>query len=223
LIPTEDVETTALPAFNAAGMKGYIALIGASALIAAGGANLARLDALYAAGWDMLNHGVTHTNLVGMTSAQMRAEVEPNRDAIGARWPRGANIFVTPNNGINEMIASYLESIGTVWCRNGVSNRRNTSMAVIGLDRPVWLGGEVCDNPFTLARMRAALSSTIKYGETIHMYAHNIVASPVSGSILDTDLTAFCTTFAQYRAQGLIQCPSPSNWYLGLTQPALVA
>ena len=210
-----DITDYAVPAMESAGMKGYIALWGAAATIAAGGENLARLDLLYNTyGWDILNHGTTHTTLVGMTQQQMIDEVEPNRAAILARWPRAANIFVTPNNGINATIAAYLESIGTLWCRNGAANRRNTASSVFGLDRPVWLGAQVIDNPFTASKMQFAPRSAIRYGETIHLYGHQIVTTAASGYILSTDFQAFCQDFRNLRAGSTpIECLTPSEWY----------
>jgi Polysaccharide deacetylase len=122
--------------------------------------------------------------------------------------------------GINGLIrrgVKLARSAGTVYPLQHVGN---------GLDNKIFaIDGRSLSAATTLNTWKASVDNAIKYRKTMFSICHDIVASGASGStqIDDADHTAAIAYAVGKMKQGLIDIVPVSEWYRGLTQPALVA
>ena len=76
----------------------------------------------------------------------------------------------------------------------------------------------------SLANATTNINNLLKYGGTYVAMFHVIVPSGATGSETnEADFTGFIDLLAKLRAQGTLDVKKVSDWYTGLTQPALVA
>lgn len=94
-----------------------------------------------------------------------------------------------------------------------------------GLDRKMYaIDGRALSASTTLATWQASVDSAIKYRKTMFSICHDIVPSGASGStqINQSDHDAAIAYAVAKKKQGLLDIVPVSDWYTGLTQPALV-
>lgn len=80
------------------------------------------------------------------------------------------------------------------------------------------------ESTISLATAKAVIDSTCKFGGTLFVMAHVFSAGAPTGlEWQQSDATALMAYAKAKQAQGLVDNVSVEDWYLGLTQPALVA
>ena len=139
-----------------------------------------------------------------------------SNDFIYHPWVQGLHT----DAGIAGMIARGVKvarGAGTVYPLQHVGN---------GLDQKIYaMDGRSLSAATTLVTWQASVDNAILYRKTMFSICHDVVASGASGraQINDADHTAAIAYAVAKQRQGLIDIVPVSDWYLGLTQPALVA
>lgn len=202
--------TYGLSKLNACGFVGYAAL--SFNVVDGGTANstvqptmmtTVRADAvtLYNAGWDIINHTVTHPNLGDMTSEAMMVY---QTEAARAWWlaqglVRGCEFYASPKSNSSKLSDLVLKQSGFVLQRH--ARHWNTSVTPWGIDQPDQVGsidiGSV--SGVGLNRVTGGVSAqvagsqkyslikgqvdvAVAYGDTVFLFWHGITTSGDTGS-----------------------------------------
>lgn len=186
------------------------------------------LDTIYAAGWDIATHGdVNHTgsspNLANSLSA-ITTEVARNRDYLITRgWTRAAFHYVYPGGLVGSNSEAALTACGMLTGRKVLSGRETT---YDGLANPLQLLAYSIDSGNSVNAMKGQIMKTIITGGTVFLYGHRVVNALGGDSSNEETVTNWRSKMDYLnlcRSQGMIDVVTVSNWYLGLTQPTLVA
>lgn len=221
------VETYWLPMMEAYGWDGYLALNIPTAppLETA----YARTQTFYDAGFDVVNHTSDHTNLTTLVeSAAIARKITDFRDyQLSHGWTRGSRIFAYPENAQNALTEQVVRSLGFDFCR--AIFQRNIETTQWGVPNLFHVGSYDMGNR-TLATLKTIVDGAILGGHSIMPFFHGVTAggdgSSATGdalTIYETVLQAWLDYIRSKERQGLIDVVRPTDWYLGLTQPALAA
>lgn len=187
----QDVLDIALPIFQSYGWVGYCA----AALSGSGtetettmqtgagkdpgtyqsAATRARIQALYDAGWDVIDHSTTHRRLGDMTDKGVIA-FERNRAQqwrLGHGWVRGSEFYASPQGSTSRVSEGVLRQLGVVSQRNG--RGFGTHVTPHGIDNPHQVGGfdmGSLTNGQTFAKLKAALDACVDHQCTMHGFWH---------------------------------------------------
>ena len=228
--------TTTLPYMTDRGFAGYVACHcdtdGSTSLSPTA---ISQMDQYYDAGWDIINHTLNHKNYTTeITDASaITADVLAMQAVIDSNgWTRGKGHFVYTQGAYNETTIAAVYAAGMKLQRCGVSGVFPTvADGWNGLDSIYGLcGGKEIENTVTQAQARAQIDAAILYGETVWPFWHATTTSgdaTNNSGVSTTVNTLFLQSFLDYvlmkQQQGLIDVLTPSQWYRGLTQPALVS
>ena len=180
--------------------------------------DVSRMQLLTAAGWDVVQHGVSHTGLGGLAdNGAIAAEFSGNRAQLTAMGcPAAASLFTSPNNSYSNRMIAIAAQQGVLWMRHGPNAPVLIPSGLVGLVNPLVQGaysialtaaGDAAD----LARFQALIALLKLYGASAHIYTHGVNASPVTG--LETRDTTFAAMMASANidvAAGLIKFVTPS-------------
>lgn len=172
----------------------------------------ANLDTLYAAGWAMANHSVTHPDFTGLTQAGVESEISVCRDWLLARgYDRSANHLAYPFGLRNNMVSDACIAQGVLTGRVAA-----TDSFTPGADNLLVLAADYVLNTETLADIIDHVDTALRSGKTIIVVFHRIKDTPTETSDWST-----------VKFQGLIDhlltrkvsCVTVDEWYEGLTNP----
>lgn len=210
-----------LPIMIAAGIKGFVTYN-------ATGAAPTSIDTLrpwMANGWEVVNHGYTHTNIGTMTDdASIIAEVENNWNAMLANKlvrPGQVKGFIGPGNGSSPRARRVLDQLGYKFCRN--YKNLITSVTPYGVDNLLDMGSFGLGNPPNVTRLTDIANAPYNYGGTTWLFTHEVnMTSPATGptgnvlTVYVDDLQSVVNNLVAQRDAGKIDLPTPSQWYKGV-------
>jgi len=214
--------TNAYPVLAALGLKANIAFY-SDKLDASNFLSTAQCDELYTAGWDFTNHTKTHPTLTSLTSAQIVYEFDECSKVLHQNgWTRGSTVVVYPSGATN-LTVDAIAADRFVMGRGGRNTFTNFQQASFGgLDYPLRLVTKsTLDNATTtLAQANTALDDCIRLGGVLNVFCHSVVngGSTVTWE-LDTKFTPFFQRVARLKMGGVIDVPTATEFYDGLTNP----
>lgn len=138
-------------------------------------ADKARLQDLYAAGWDIIPHSVSHNPTVFLLNPQRIADefeaCQQQISALGAT--RGLGCYVSPNGSFTPRSNYVLAQQGVRWQRNTVQSPLLQSTALVGIVNGLNIGGFSIGGA-NRARLRAAVDLFEQYAVPAHFYSHEV-------------------------------------------------
>jgi hypothetical protein len=207
------LEEVALPAFQSYGWTGYCAFpfnvadtggpgstVQVNMTAPAASANL-QLARLYAAGWDVINHTMTHPNLGAMTSeGPIHYQVEMSRSWLQSNeFLRGCEFYASPASSSSRLSEAVIKTLGFKLQRH--ARKSNTSITAFGVDNPQHLGGlgwgsnaasayttctagvnGITTGQQTFTKVRRAIDVMEAYGATCIVWWHGITNTGDTGS-----------------------------------------
>lgn len=200
------------------------------------------LQTLESEGCDVCCNDTTDRNMVTQvtTAADANAAISLTRNTLRSYGlNRGLNTWVWNNNATNALLMDAARANGIVLGRMGLAERPlfQRQNGVPTSDELLRVGAVVLQD-MTSTQMIAHVNRAITYGGDLHCYWHTFAPtgtssqrpSVVNAGLYGNGLTTYTSAFLAFAAelrrlemQGLVDVVSPSDWYLGLTQPALVA
>lgn len=212
------------------GIRGTIALP-QSLVGTAGYCSQAQIDEMYAAGWDYVGHSSNHLDLTVQTAQVVLTEVRQNKQYIDARFPRGADCMVYPENKYNAAVTAACRRAG--WRYMRASARKYISVDAFGLDNYDAIGSQSLST-MTVQQIKDCILSAANTGQILWLYGHNILAtnnpggtgaapptSPVTDYYRD-DFRAIVDYIADLKSQGLIEDVTWSDVQAHLDGPVQV-
>ena len=193
------------------GLKGTIYAIG-SKLGTAGYCTLANLQEMYADGWDIGNHGSVNLTTLA-TQAEQEAEVLGEERYI-KEFTRSCKHYAYPNGGYDDNAKNALEQIGYLSART-IIDRNQANY----LDEKYLLTRYGIYNSTSVATAKSYIDSCIAQGASILLNFHIIVdaTADVSTKVLTADFQALMDYILLKKRQGLVDVPTVSEWYNGLS------
>lgn len=210
--------TVAYPYMAALGLKGTVCANGAS--VGTGGhMTLANLQEMYAAGWDVVNHGYTHINFTTVDAATKRSLMLDNKNwLVDNGFLRGGDIIVYPNGGYDDETLSVAASLGLKYGYSVLGNTKRTQNYPVE-DKQIIRASEAL-NTSSSATVIAGLTNAAKYGNLATIFYHKLVTTPtVSTEHSIASFNAEMDALAIMVRQGLITVRTMSNWTNSLTNP----
>jgi len=211
-----DVTTYWIPKMSAYGYKGYISLsataTGDHTRLAnynvASGTTRTVLAAIKAAGWDVINHCLNHTNTSdasrasAVTEAQLQYQIKAQTAyQLAYGLDKGKEIFSSPQGRWDSMTNSQMQAMGIILNRAGSQGSNNTR-TMFGYPNNMLMGWLSIDAPVSGAAsangLIAKMQAILDYGGDIIIGGHQIIAD---GGIRDGDsvtgnsLQIYATTF----------------------------
>jgi peptidoglycan/xylan/chitin deacetylase (PgdA/CDA1 family) len=209
----DSVYTKALPMFTAAGVRGtfYVVqdMVGDSGMC-----TLAQLQAIYAAGWDICNHTLSHAHLSTLTVSEIEAEVGGCTDWLLAQgFTRSAYHLSYPYGERSKVIIDTVADLGILTARTtGANMQFNNDGGLLNIPRVLSLG------PTTTAQnMYDAVDELIKYGGTGFIFGHIIADDPDGAA--NTGATSVLQALIDYAKARKLEMVSVTEWYNQLTNP----
>jgi len=207
--------SVALPLFNKYGLKDYNSSSGNNIA-----SNRSTCDALYAAGWDLIQQGQRLGNYgTDANAGSLAADVLTARaqfDAAG--YARGRNIFTYPLNSRQPASDAVLSANGfKCAAATGDGCFAHSQLGAGG----ILAVGRNSLNNVTAAQAQAALDAAIGNGGHIWYYGHNLVGSitDVNTQMLTSEFTAFMAYLADKHFSGAVEVVTPSE-FLARVYPA---
>lgn len=189
---------------NAAGMKGTI-FINGSLIGTANYCTEAMLATMYAAGWDLANHCINHTNLSTVTTSEAM-----NLIILGQKWllnrgyTRAANILAFPNGGYTQDILNRLPDLGIIAARSIIEV--NNRLQEIPAKQPKLLKIANLINTVSLATAKSWVDNLEQIGDALLPLNHLLpAAATVSTEWPEADFSALVTYAAAKKATGTIR------------------
>lgn len=245
----QDTIDYVLPKFEQYGWKGYIAepyqVVGTFQTPTNWNAKLnsAALDAVYSAGWDVINHSVNHMPIGTYADpARIRYEIEAARAwLLSLGYLRGNEFYASPQGSTSELSRKVIADCGIKLQRHGVHDGNHATM--FGIDEPTWIGSvdvggdswlhnqtdaiNFPDAHTTITDIRAWVDMIIKYKAVGMPFWHGVkvLGDPGDGTgNSGSNVYMFKSTFdmmmdyiAQKEAAGLCRVPDGmSGFYYGI-------
>jgi len=177
--------------------------------------DVARLRALHAAGWDILQHSVSH-NPFGTISdeALILAEHEGCRSAIVSIGCAGAeDLYASPNGSYSNRTISLAAQSGIRWARHVVNAPLFQSSGLIGLANPLLQGSASIANESSATRPLQFVDALIRYGCSGHFYTHSIVSGPSDALNTNVDvLRDICAGLRTRIDAGMMEVVPPREY-----------
>lgn len=174
----------------------------------------AQLDEMYAAGWDFVGHSTTHADLTAATAQNLLIEVRKNKQYIDARYPRGADCMVYPENKYNAAVSAACRRAG--WRYMRAAARRYMSVDAFGLDNYDAIGSQSLST-MTVQQIKDCILSAANTGQVLWLYGHELLSAnnpngtggappsnPVTAWYRD-DFRAVVDYIADLKQQGLVE------------------
>lgn len=202
-----NINSFALPLFQAAGVKGYMS--GSAATMQT---NAARCNELYAAGWDLPTQALRSTSNYANTPKDFYNDLVAAKAIMVANgWTRPYmdRVITYPSNSRSATTDSIAASVGIqlagatggLYCTSKLP-----SLGLLGV-------GRLSLNGVTAAQAQAALDSAILGGSHLMYFGHDLVAS-ITDSTTQMLQSEFATFFAYAVAKhnaGLIELVTPTE------------
>ena len=174
--------------------------------------DVGRLQALYASGWDIIQHSVSHNSMGAYADeAMLIAEIETTRaQIISIGCPAGADLFATPNGSYSNRLVSLASKAKILWMRHVINAPMLIPRGLGGMANPLIQGAASFANEANAVKTLAYVDLMIQYGASGHIYSHAIL---VGGSGINTDSVVFEAICAGIKARvdaGLIEVVTPS-------------
>lgn len=197
--------TYLLPALQARNLNAYLAGDGNAAAAAA-----SFLATWYAAGNDVVQQGMNHTNYASNPSL-LSGDYDTARGILdGLGLIRAAKMFAYPLNSLNASTVATLDAKGVLIGRAGI--HLNHTISELGNVDFTQMGSFGMGPTTTAAQLIALTDDAIQRGEGFSVLGHDFVASPslsTESSIAETD------TWLDYvktkRDAGLLDVITPEN------------
>lgn len=164
-------------------------------------------DTIYAAGWEIVNHGAMHlpgTASPGMAAltdpAEIAYELKSLQAAMLARgWTRGQHLYVSPNSQTSQLCERVIGDLGYPLHRHGAANNA-IQITPFGIPNPRACGGfgmgsssmtyrlttgGVSTRPtdlYLISKAQAYVDCIIAYGATWMPFSHGIETASDDGS-----------------------------------------
>lgn len=176
----------ALPLFELAGFRGYIACSGGAIT-----ANPTLADRIYGAGWDIISQaerlGDPAPGGYGTNQSTLAADIASFRAARNARgYARGDDIFAYPYNSRSAASDAVLSANGFHAARASGPPRLRGARG----SSPLLAHGCLSTDNNTAVQMIAATEAAIAMGEDIWWYGHLLVES-ITNPALHTNISAY--------------------------------
>jgi len=140
-----------------------------------------QMDEMYASGLvDFVGHGKTHVDLTTLTAAQVVAELQHSKSFLVNNYDRGADCMVYPSNAWNASVMAIAKQCGFRFARS--INRQFISDHIFGMDYFMAMGA-VTTSSNTLASLEQSVDAAANSGQTLYLYAHNILATNNPGGL----------------------------------------
>jgi hypothetical protein len=192
---TQDCVDYALPLFRQYGWKGYAAptfrvWTSGSKIVnnwnsPAGGTE--KLEELYAAGWDAVNHTTNHLNASTLTAAELRYEMQASRSWLLTRGAvRGSEFYASPQSGTGILAERIIAEAGFKLQRHGLNGKPNIQITHFGVDNINSVGSIDMSNAsvgfqkFTL--IKAYIDMCVAYKASLFLFWHGITTLGDTGS-----------------------------------------
>jgi peptidoglycan/xylan/chitin deacetylase (PgdA/CDA1 family) len=195
---------------NSIGLTGTIYAIG-SKIGTANYMTAANLDTVYAAGWDIGNHGSVDLTSLGTQSEQ---ETEINNEAsFITAYTRSNKHYAYPFGGYNDNARAALAKLGYATGRT-IIDRPQANF----LDERYLLTRYGVYNTTSVATTKGYIDKAIAQGTAVLLNYHLIVDSTadVATKVLTADFNEVMDYIKTKRDAGLIDCVTISEWYNGL-------
>jgi len=198
------------------GLKGTIYAIG-SKLGTAGYCTLAQLQEMYAAGWDICNHGSVNLTTL-LTQAEQETEIS-GEEAYIAEFTRSKKHYAYPNGGYDDNARNALFALGYKTART-IIDRQQANY----LDEKHLITRYGVYNGTSVASAKGYIDRAIEQGSSVWLNYHLIVDSDadVSTKVLTANFNEVMDYIKAKVDARSIDCVTVSEWYNGLAsrQPA---
>lgn len=145
------------------------------------------LGTLYDAGWDVINHTMTHRSQGYLTNpAEVQLEVDRARAwATSGGLIRGSEFYASPNSSTSRLSEKVIAGCGIVLQRH--AKKINNTLTAWGFDNPNYLGSHDWGSSSTgqsLAILYNVIDNVCRYGDVYWPFWHNIrtLGDPGDGS-----------------------------------------
>lgn len=202
------IYTEAFTRMQPLGLKGNHALI-VGTIDGGGLITTAQVQAMYDAGWDIINHTQNHINFTTQTDGDINTDTQTAKDYILARWPRGARILIPPQNGITEHILNIVKAHAdmiTTRTDGGIDTANN-----IPFDRLRIRRRGVGNN--TVQTLKDWIDDAIQKCQHLHLNFHKITTNGTALDYPPTDFQQVMEYIATKRDQGYVQVMTMSELY----------
>lgn len=208
---TESSYTKGFSYMSSLGLKGTSYAIG-SKLGDANYCTLANLQEMYAAGWDIGNHGSVNLTTLE-TQALQEAEIL-SEEAYIAEFTRSKKHYAYPMGGYNANAKAALAALGYLTART-IKDRPQANY----LDERYLLTRHGVYNTTTLAAAKAFVDLASAQGTAVLLNFHQIVDADATEDtqVLTADLNALMDYILARKNEGVLDVVTISEWYNGMT------
>lgn len=199
------------------GLKGTIYTIG-SKIGTAGYMTTANLDTLYAAGWDIANHGSVLLTTLN-TQAEQEAEIS-SEEAYLTKYQRSKKHYAYPGGAYNENARAALSSLEYLTARTIIDRQQANN-----LDEKYLLTRYGIYHTTSVATAIGYIDRAIAQGTAILLNFHLIVDADadVSTKVLTADFNSIIDYIKTKVDGNQLDVVTISEWYNGLTNPRKTA
>jgi len=181
--------------------------------------NLAEFQALYAAGWSVINHTVTHPDLTTLTQAQVETEINGCATYLLANgFTRSAHYFAYPNGAYNDTVLAAADACGVLAARTTYRSLQNSGGDTRTIKCYVLSNGASSTVDATLAKAKETVDWAVRYGATIFFYIDGVYTTAPYDAYEQPETTYF-QPLIDYIVARRIKCVTMDEWYRGLADP----
>ena len=178
-----------------------------------------QLTELYNAGWDISNHGYTHTNLTTLsTQAEMESVISLNKTFLQDNGFTRNNMhlhFCYPNGGYNDTTILAVAAQGSLTARTVIATANYANAPGIANNLLITRN---LGNTTTLASIKADVDTAIASGGTLIIYSHIFITpSTTTTQFPVEDMQALVDYIMKYHEGGVLDLMPLSEWYRGLS------
>lgn len=213
----DDVITEAYDYMAPRGLRGNVAVC-SSFVGNAGRMTVADCNTVYAAGWDLLNHSIDHTDQTTLGASALAQDITTVKAFLAQNgWTRAADQYVYPQGTYNSTVVSALRAAGYT---TGWATTAQLQHTMLGLwPERMGLARRNMDGSVLLSTLTGYITDAIRLGGTVCFYGHEITNGVVAGKTDRAILRGLVDFVAPLVAAGVIDNPTCSEWLQGLTYP----
>jgi hypothetical protein len=216
--------THAFPILASYGWVGSSAIIG-SALGTGGKLTNAQLDEMYAAGWDIVNHGWLSTAWTGHVD-KGEQDMLDGYDAIATNWPRGASTVVYPGGQVDDGVLDAMEGyindkvkvarlVGDAFSNAVPQVRKPDDSNAVCIDMQLIPSVAIKEdnNPNVVSACTDYIDKAIVNGGYASLHGHMIVDSGATGIAANVaDFIAVCDYMKAKEEAGELEVLTITQW-----------
>lgn len=174
---------TVYPLLKAKGVKATMFPNPAS--VDSGGLSMAQLTEMYNNGWDVCNHTVDHSSLVGKTVDEVKSALNAKDSWLVTNgFTRNRDVYAHTNAAFDNNVLTALSEMNFIGARagfqNGFSNFQFNEKVL--QQHSVFVG----QGSYSLASAQSSVDGAISKGRSLILTFHNIVTSPSATNDLST-------------------------------------